>query len=220
VGVPLNDEGYDPKSRDEQGKGLLGPFRIGVLVGGGLPSLLSFGGIIKVTRYFGAGVNIGLVPSVKLALYGDAELSYQHYEIYGRLFPFGGDVFLGAGVGYATMSGSVRRSYDVTALQGQAPTLPNPLSVDSEGSVKTLVVTPTAGVLHIFKPGFTVDIAVAAQIPVAPSAVHVKTTVPPSVPSQLVDQYVTPNDKKVEDTLNKVGRTILPTITLRIGWSI
>jgi len=33
-----------------------------------------------------------------------------------------------------------------------------------------------------------------------------------------VDRFVTPNDRKVQDTLDKVGRTILPTLNLRAGW--
>jgi hypothetical protein len=217
--APASDEG-EHRSKDDEGKGLLGPFRIGVLVGTGLPSLLSFGGLIKVTRYFGAGLNVGLIPKVRISFYGDAKLSYQHYEIYGRLFPFGGSLFLGAGVGYATMNGTVANSYDITAFQSVAPGLPNPLSVDSEGSVKTLVLTPALGLLHTFASGFTLGVDLAAQIPIAPSAVHFKTNVPASVPAQLIDQYVTPNDKKVQDTLDKVGRTILPALSLRLGWLI
>src|SRR5581483_5277603 len=98
--APPADEGA-PEPKRKEGEGPLGPFRIGLLVGTGLPSLLSFGGLIKVTRYFGAGLNVGLIPAVKLSFYGDADLSYQHYEIYGRVFPFGGSFLLGAGVGYA-----------------------------------------------------------------------------------------------------------------------
>ena len=32
--------------------------------------------------------------------------------------------------------------------------------------------------------------------------------------------YVTPNDEKVTKTLDKVGRTILPAVSFRIGWMI
>jgi hypothetical protein len=218
-GTPLPNDEVEHKSKDDS-NGVLGPFRIGLLVGGGLPGLLSFGGVIKVTRYFGAGLNVGLIPSMKLSFYGDARISYQHYELYGSLFPFGGSFFLGAGVGYATMSGTVTNSYDIGAAQSVAPGLPNPLAVDSEGSVKTLVLTPRAGLLHTFSSGFTVGLDVGADIPIAPSAVHFQTAVPASVPAALIQQYVTPNDQKVQSTLDKVGRTILPTATLRIGWLI
>jgi hypothetical protein len=212
-----NDEG-EQKSKEDEGNGALGPFRIGFLVGTGLPSLLSFGGMIKVTRYFGAGINVGLIPAMKLSLYGDANISFQEYEIYGRLFPFGGSVCLGAGVGYATVSGTIKNSYDISSVQSLAPNLPNPLPVDTEGSVKTLVLTPVLGLLHTFQSGFTLGLDVGAQIPIAPSAIHNTTNVPATVPPQLVAQYVTPNDQKVHDTLDKVGRTILPTLNVRLGW--
>jgi hypothetical protein len=209
-----------PKAKEDDSDGPLGPFRIGALVGVGLPSILSFGGMIKLTRYVAAGLNLGLIPAVKLSLYGDAELSYQEYDLYGRLFPFGGDLFLGAGVGYASINGSFSSKYDVSAFQRAAPNLPSPLLVASEGSVRTLVLTPTAGILHTFGIGFTFGVDLGAQIPIAPSTTQFKTVVPSSVPPQVVDMYVKPNDKKVQDTLDTVGRTILPTLNLRVGWLI
>ncbi|HEX7669521.1 MAG TPA: hypothetical protein VF395_08060, partial [Polyangiaceae bacterium] len=112
---PLESDDPEYRSKKSEGDGLLGPFRIGGLVGVGLPSLLGFGGMIKLTRFFGAGVNVGLIPAIKLALYGDAQLSYQEYDLYGRLFPFGGDLFLGAGVGYASIKGTFSSSYNVSA---------------------------------------------------------------------------------------------------------
>jgi hypothetical protein len=212
-----SDDGA-PVTKKDKTDGLLGPFRIGVLVGSGLPSIVSFGGMIKLTRYFGAGVNVGLIPSIKLSLYGDAQLSYQEYDLYARIFPLGGMLFLGAGVGYATMKGSFKSSYDVSALQSLAPTLPNPLSVESQGSVRTLVLTPTIGLLHTFSSGFTLGVDLGAQIPIAPSATHYSTNLPPSLPAAIETQYVQPNDKKVQDTIDKVGRTILPTVNVRLGW--
>jgi len=209
-----------PSKDDDDGEGLLGPFRIGGLVGIGLPSLLSFGGMINLTRYFGAGLNVGLIPAIKLSLYGDAELSYQEYDLYGRLFPFGGSLMVGAGVGYANIKGSFSSAYDVSAFQNRAPSLPNPLAVSSVGSVRTLVLTPTIGLLHTFASGFTFGVDLGAQIPIAPSTTKFQTTVPSVVPQPVIDKYVTPNDKKVQDTLDTVGRTILPTLNLRVGWLI
>jgi hypothetical protein len=212
------EEPETKSKKDDDGDGLLGPFRIGPIVGVGLPGIVSFGGLIKVTRYFGAGINIGLIPAIRVSFYGEAELSYQEYDAYGRIFPFGGMVFVGAGVGYATMSGHVRARYDTTAYQSQVPGLPNPVFIDSEGSVKTLVLTPMIGLLHTFKSGFTFGLDVGAQLPIAPSESHFATTLPPSTPQQVIDQYVTPGNRKVLDTLDTVGRTILPTVNLRIGW--
>lgn len=210
-------EKSEPEKEEEDHGGLFGPFRIGVLVGGGLPNVLSFGGMIKITRFLGGGVNIGLIPSVKLSLYGQAELSYQEYDAYGRLFPFGGDFFLGAGVGYATMKGTFKQSYNTSAYPG----LPNPLIVTSQGSVRTMVLTPAIGLLHTFGIGLTLGADLGAQIPIAPSDANFHTDIPSTIPQAYrtqAQQFIGPNDQKVKDTLGTIGHTILPTFNLRIGW--
>jgi len=180
--------------------------------------VLSFGAAIKLTRFLGAGVNVGLIPAVKISIYGEAALSYQEYDVYGRIFPFGGAFFLGAGVGYATIEGTFTNAYDVSAFQSAAPNLPNPLLVTSEGSVRTLVLTPAIGLQHTFKVGFTMGADAGLQIPIAPSEVDFHTIVPPSVPPQVRQQYVEPNDQQVRDTLDTIGRAVVPTVNLRIGW--
>jgi hypothetical protein len=216
----------ESKSDKDDGNGLLGPFRIGIILGAGLPSIVSFGGMIKLTRYFGAGLNIGLIPSIKLSLYGDAQLSYQEYDLYGRLFPFGGSFFVGAGVGYASISGSFQGSYDITPLLNDpnfkpppnVPKIPNPLPIGSEGSVRTLVLTPMIGLLHTFGSGFTIGIDLGAQVPIAPSETHFDPQLPPGIPPAIIDQYIKPNNDKVQDTLNTIGHAIVPTLNLRVGW--
>ncbi len=97
---------------DDSSGGLFGPIRLGPMVGVGLPNLLSFGGLLKLTRYLGGGINIGLIPTVRVKYYGQATLLYQEYDIYGRLFPFGGGFFLGAGVGYEVVKGTMSDSMD------------------------------------------------------------------------------------------------------------
>ena len=48
------------------------------------------------------------------------------------------------------------------------------------------------------------------------------TTLPPEASNpalkQFIDPYITGNDQKVRDSLEKVGRTIIPTFNFRIGW--
>jgi hypothetical protein len=182
-----------------------------------LPSVLSFGGAIKLTRYFGAGLNIGLIPTIRISLYGDAELAYQEYDIYARIFPFGGMFFVGAGAGYATIKGSLRNSYD---LRGQNLPMgfPTELVVESEASVRTLVLTPQIGLQHTFGSGLTLGIDAGAQVPLAPSEIEFDTKLPPGIPQPVIDQYVEPNNEKVRDTLETIGRAIVPTINLRVGW--
>jgi hypothetical protein len=133
-------------------------------------------------------VNIGLIPAIRLAMYGEAELSYQEYDAYGRIFPFGGAFFAGAGVGYAHVAGSFKASYDISnvAIPNLPPgtTLPPSLFVGSEASVRTLVLIPTIGLLHTFGSGFTIGIDAGAQIPIAPSETRFETSVRPGCPSR------------------------------------
>lgn len=217
------DEAKDKEKKDD-GEGLLGPFRIGIILGAGLPSIVSFGGMIKLTRYFGAGVNVGLIPSIRLAYYGEADLAYQEYDIYGRIFPFGGALFAGAGVGYAHAAGSFRASYDTSMVVSQNPMLakyqvPPSLSIASEASVRVMVLTPTIGLLHTFGSGFTIGIDAGAQIPIAPSETRFDTSVPVWLPPNILGQ-VRANDQQVRDTLDTMSRTIIPTLNIRVGWLI
>jgi hypothetical protein len=180
-------------------------------LGTGLPGLLAFGGALKLTRYFGAGVNVGLIPSVTLPLYGEAELSYQQYDVYARLFPFGGAFFFGTGLGFANVDGTFTNRYQVP---GQSTSV----TVTSEGSVRTMVLTPAIGLQHTFISGFTIGVEGGLQVPVASSTTTFQTNVPPSVPPELVARYVDPNDEAVRESLDRMGRTVLPTVGIRIGW--
>jgi hypothetical protein len=215
--------GYDStepeKDKGNDSNGVFGPIRVGFLIGTGLPDLLSLGGLIKVTPYFGVGANVGLIPAVKLSLYGDATVSFQEYDLYGHIFPFGGAFFMGAGVGYATVHGTLANRYTLTSEQIAAANaagvqVTSPFDVTSQANVRTLVLTPQVGLLKTFGPGFSIGIDVGAQIPIAPSKVDFATQVPKGVP----DSLVAPNDDKVRSTLNSVGRTVLPTVNFKIGW--
>lgn len=209
---PVEDE-TDPSY------GLLGPFRIGPVIGTGLPGILSFGGTLKLTRFLGGGINVGLIPSIKLKLYGDAVLSYQEYDVYGRIYPFGGGFFLGAGFGYATIQGTIKDSVDSSALAAQFPGQGIPLSIqyESRAHVRTPVVIPQIGYFHTFDSGFSLGVFGGAQIPVAPSKIEFESTVS-DVPDAVVDRYILPIDQKVRSTLEAVGRSPVPTLGLQIGW--
>ncbi len=196
--------------------GVFGPFRIGPVFGVGLPAFFSFGGAIKLTKYFGAGINYGIVPTIQFSYYGDATVRYQGVDIYGHIHPFGGGFFLGAAIGYAHVRGTYEETFNVPT-QG-------PFPYESEATMQTLVLTPELGYFYTFKSGFTLGIESGLQIPVAPSEIHFKSKVdyPDNWPQQLQDladeQYIAPTDQKVESTLEKVGQTILPTIGIKIGW--
>jgi hypothetical protein len=198
-------------------------------VGVGLPNLLNFGALLKLTRYFGAGLNIGLIPTVKISYYGQAKLAYQEYDIYGHIHPFGGGFFLGAGVGYESVQGTVSNTMDTSPYATLLPpglVVPNPLTYQSSGTVKTLVLTPQIGYLYTTDIGFTLGIDIGAQVPIAPSQIKFQSqlVLPPTTPQQLVDQIhsqlLDPNDQKVRSTLQTIGRAPLPTFNLRVGWLI
>ena len=214
-----------PSAADEREEGT-DQFKIGPVVGVGVPSIISFGGTLKLTRFLGAGVNIGLIPKVKLSYYGDATLSYQHYDIYGRIYPFGGGLFLSGGAGYATVDGTLT-SRQTVAASGFSGTV----DYNSKGSVRTLMLTALIGYFYTTKIGFSIGVDAGAQIPIAPSQVsyaseyHVTTTAPAPVAAAAqaeFDRQALPikqrADKSVQDTLEKIGRTTLPTLNLRIGW--
>ncbi len=210
----------DKKSAEDEheGWGLFGPLRFGPVVGVGLPSVLSFGGTVKLTRFLGGGITVGMIPTIKVSFYGDATVSYQHYEAYGRLYPFGGSFFLGAGAGYATIRGTLKSTYPLGTLG--IPGLPESVDFQSEASVRTMMLSPTIGFFHTFGSGFSIGIDAGAQIPIAPSEITFNTAAP-SVPAEaqpLVNAAVASNDEDVRKQLEKMGQTILPTFGIKIGW--
>lgn len=171
--------------------------------------MLSFGATAKLTPYFGFGINIGIIPTIKVSMYGEATVSYQEYDAYARIFPMGGSFFLGAGVGYATVRGTLLSSISLPP--------PSPVSkfdLTSEASVRTMVLTPQIGFFHTFGSGFSLGIDFGAQVPIAPSEINLTTNVPPYVPHPYTDD----TNQKVMSTLEKLGKTILPTFNVRMGW--
>jgi hypothetical protein len=220
---PRNPEPEPPPEPKDDDTGLFGPFRIGFLVGGGLPDLVSLSGMLKLTRYFGAGVNVGLIPTVKLSLYGDATLAFQEYDLYGHIFPFGGAFFIGAGVGYANVHGTIASRYTIPdpyytiAVQTHQYTGPQSPEIDSQGNVRTLVLTPQIGLLKTFQAGFSIGIDVGAQGPIAPSKVDFSTTVPPGLPPDIKTSIAAADDK-VRSTLTSIGRSVVPTVGVKLGW--
>ncbi len=192
-------------------------------MGVGLPNLLSFGGLLKLTKYLGGGINIGVIPTVHLSYYGKATLFYQEYDVFGRIFPFGGGFFVGAGAGYEVVKGTMRDSIDTTAYQSPLLSIGNPLVYESSGTVKTMVLTPQIGYFYTTSIGFSLGVDIGAQVPIAPSEVKYNSQLAgaPTTPQALVEQFNSMrdrNDQNVKDSLQKVGRTPLPTINVRIGW--
>jgi hypothetical protein len=209
------------EAKDET-NGVFGPFRIGPIVGVGLPSFLVFGGAIKLTKYFGAGINYGIVPKLQFAYYGDATVQYQGVNLYGHIHPLGGGFFLGAAIGYAHVRGTYEEEFDISDYVPPGSGFPTKLPYTSEATMQTLVLTPDIGYFFTFKSGFTLGVDAGLQIPVAPSDIkfksHIDTSLPAAVEDQLVTKFIEPTDERVESTLERVGQTILPTIGIKMGW--
>jgi hypothetical protein len=196
--------------------------RFGPLLGVGLPNLVNFGATLKLTRYFGAGANIGLIPTVRMPNYGDAEVSYQEYDAYARVYPFGGGFFVSGGLGYARAEGTYSKRLDISSYADQYPQLDlgDVLASSSRGSVRTLVMPLQLGFFQIFDSGFCMGADVGAQIPVAASRVDVETSTDPDVPEAIREQFVTPGEDEVRETIENVAATPIPTFNFRIGWML
>jgi hypothetical protein len=197
--------------KKNESDGVLGPFRIGPVVGVGLPSLINVGGMIKLTAYFAAGVDVGIAPSVSFSYYGDATVSYNAYEAYAHIHPFGGGLYLGAALGYALARGTAE---EVVSLN--TPAGPVSGTLRSEGSVQTLVLTPELGYFYTFKSGFSLGVGVGLQLPVAASDIKYKQDID-SPYEEVINEYFDPR-RAVEDSLEKIGQTPLPTLGVSIGW--
>jgi len=157
-------------------------------------------------------------------------------DFYGRLYPFGGGFFLQAGAGYVNVDGTLKSTYK---LPVSVPGVGADFSYDASGSVKTLMLTALIGYFYTTSIGFSIGIDAGAQVPIAPSEVKYDSHLPDSLtpppggcPDPIKDPngalecqakkqaqvYKTSADDSVRDSLEKIGRTVLPTLNLRIGW--
>ena len=212
----------DPAYRDRpvaeeepsEEEGPMGPFRLGVVAGVGAPSLIGFGITTKLTPYFGAGANLGLIPSVQIPVYGQATISYQEYDAYLRAYPFGGGFFLGAGIGYENAHGTFSTTGTVPAIQGISPA--QDVTVTSEANVRSLIFIPQIGYLHRYGSGILLGIDVGAQIPIDSTDVTLSTNLPPGVPSEVA----APAIDEVRSSLQKIGKQVIPTLNLRVGYML
>ncbi len=193
--------------------------RLGPYVGTGLPNVINFGGTAKFFDYLGFGLNLGMIPDIKISYYGEAKLKYREYDAYGRLYLFGGGFFIGAGVGYHSAEGTF-----VNTVSTPLPGLSS-YDITSHGSVKAMILTPQLGWFSIFGSGFALGIDVGGQIPIAPSQISYQTDIPPNLPAGIppevlaaAQQVVDQSNQKVIDTLEKIGKTPLPVFNLRLGY--
>ena len=210
----------DAEKKDDQ-NGLLGPVRIGPLVGVGLPGLLAFGGMLKLTRYFAAGVDVGIIPNLAFKFYGDASVAYQGYDLYGHIHPFGNSFYIGAAIGYAHMTATYEETEKIPPEYAALfPELGSSITYTSEATMRTLVLSPSLGFFQIFKSGFCFGVGAGLQIPVAPSEIAYNSRTDPDLPEQVKDQLLSSTDQVVKDTLESVGQSLIPRFEIRMGWML
>jgi hypothetical protein len=84
------------------------------------------------------------------------------------------------------------------------------------------MLTVLMGYFHTFGNGFSLGVDGGAQIPIAPSQIEFESGIAGNIPAAIADvyqeQYLDPTDQSVQSTLEKIGRTTIPTVNLRIGW--
>jgi len=128
---------------------------------------------------------------------------------------------VGAGVGYANVHGTIANHYPIPnyqmLMQSHLYTGPQNPEIDSQGNVRTLVLTPQIGLLKTFQAGFSIGIDVGAQLPIAPSKADFSTSVPSEFPDE-VKASVAKADDKVRSSLTSLGRTVIPTVGVKLGW--
>jgi hypothetical protein len=86
--------------------------------------------------------------------------------------------------------------------------------------VRTLMLTLLIGYFYTTSIGFSFGVDAGAQIPIAPSEIKFSSSLSPQSAAALppVAAYKKSADDSVRSTLEKIGRTPLPTLNLRIGW--
>jgi hypothetical protein len=162
--------------------------RVGIIVGVGFPRPLGAEAIVKVDR-FAFGAEYGTLPEVNV---GGVYATMWSVAADARVFPFGGEFFVGLRAG--------RQHVDAhtTISLAQYGAISEALALDS------WYLNPRFGILWRSEIGLTLGIEAGVQFPVSPSTTS-------SLPLNLV-----PGAQSAADSL---GKAVLPTVDLmRIGF--
>lgn len=125
------------------------PFRIGPLVGIiGLPRPVNVEIFAKPNDWFGVGAGFSMVPELTIR---DISGKMNAFNAVGRVFPFAGSFYVGAGVGVQTLS-----------IKGSDNVEGEDLTAAADHSA--FFVTPQVGWLWTWDSGFTVGINIGVQV--------------------------------------------------------
>ncbi len=123
------------------------PLHLGALIGLlSLPRPINGEAQLKITDFFGVGVNYTLLPKIT---YQDASLSTWALQGIARVYPFGGAFYVGAGIGRQSLHASGE----------DAP-------FHAEVDVASLFVNPQVGFLWVLKAGLALNVGLGVHIPI------------------------------------------------------
>jgi hypothetical protein len=191
---------------------------MGPMLGLGLPTLLNVGAMLKFSRYWRAGFDVGFTPQVKLDYFAGAGVKYTSYDAYLRLHPFGGGFFLNAGVGRATLTSELEKVVDTDGETIAGYKLPQAVTYRTHASASSFVLILLLGYQYTADSGFCIGLDVGAQVPIAQSDAHFEREPIADLPTNLVDEYLAPADAAVQRKMARAARFVLPQVNLRVGW--
>ncbi len=149
---------------DDPGFNPLGPVRLGVLAGAGLPSPISAQVLFKYKEVVGANLELGMLPEVTLPLGDKTRVRQEMIDFSLRLYPFKGAFFFGCGIGAQRLVGTAQVSaYGMTG--------------DASARANTLFVSPRLGFVHRFGFGLAIGMDLGVEIPIS-GTVTTSTSVP------------------------------------------
>ncbi|MEO8799119.1 MAG: hypothetical protein ABI551_14620 [Polyangiaceae bacterium] len=143
---------------DDPHQGALGPVRLGIFAGVGVPSIVSGEVLAKIGDYVGIAGDYGVLPKVKLPIQGGgAEVQGASMSVALRIYPLREAFFIGAAVGQQSVSaGESASAYG--------------LSQTSSFDAKTVYLAPQIGLMHRFSFGLALGCDLGVRFPVSSSA--------------------------------------------------
>lgn len=133
----------------------LGPVRLGVLAGAGLPSLISAQALFKYKEIVGANLELGMLPELTFPG-GNVKVRQEMIDFSLRLYPFKGAFFFGCGIGAQRLVGTAQASAE---------------GITGETSVRanTVFVSPRLGFVHRFSFGLAIGMDLGLEVPISGS---------------------------------------------------
>lgn len=165
----------------------------------GPPNLLGGGLHVRAGEYFGFGVDFGTLPTMK---FGIASVNATLISAQLRAYPFGGALFLAAGIAYQSLSGAARE---------------RGVAVEASAGVPAFAL----GLGLMGRHGFVLGIDAQVMFPLSRGAVEMKMRSDPAIASFLTSQNTSAIEQEAETRVRDVLEympVMLQLNLLRIGY--